>query len=239
MTTLVKIAIALTLSLLLSSCGLDFSNGEKGNGNLTSQNRTITEDFTTVAASEGLNVFVSQGDDFKIKVEADENIIDLIGTDIENNVLKIYAIKNIGNATKNIYVSLPKIVGLKSSSGSSLKAESTITMEKLKLETSSGAILSAKISTENVDVAASSGANITLTGTTKNMNVEASSGAYINASDLKSERSNAQASSGANININVSETLQADAGSGGNISYSGKAKISTKKSVSGSVTYND
>jgi hypothetical protein len=239
MTTLVKIAIALTLSLLLSSCGLDFSNGEKGNGNLTSQNRIITEGFTTVAASEGLNVFVTQADDFKIKVEADENIIDLIGTNIENDVLKIYAIKNIGNATKNIYVSLPKIMSLKSSSGAKLKAESTISTKKLKLETSSGAVLSAKIFTENIDVAASSGANIKLTGTTKNMNIEASSGANINASDLKSERSNAKASSGANIKLNVSETLKADANSAGNISYSGKAKISTKKSVSGSVTYND
>jgi ribosomal protein L31 len=220
MTTLVKIAIALTLSLLLSSCGLDFSNGEKGNGNLTSQNRIITEGFTTVAASEGLNVFVTQADDFKIKVEADENIIDLIGTNIENDVLKIYAIKNIGNATKNIHVSLPKIMSLKSSSGAKLKAESTISTKKLKLETSSGA-------------------NIKLTGTTKNMNIEASSGANINASDLKSERSNAKASSGANIKLNVSETLKADANSAGNISYSGKAKISTKKSVSVSVTYND
>jgi hypothetical protein len=71
------------------------------------------------------------------------------------------------------------------------------------------------------------------------MNIEASSGANINASDLKSERSNAKASSGANIKLNVSETLKADANSAGNISYSGKAKISTKKSVSVSVTYND
>lgn len=244
MTTLVKITITLALAILLSSCGFDvnfgdFSSGKKGNGIVTTDTRTVTEDFSAITSSEGLDVYVTQSDNFKISVEADENIIDLIGTDIKNGNLKIYAIKNIGNATKKVFVSLPKITALKSSSGSHLQTENTISAERLAIDASSGALLVAEFKVENMAIEASSGANITLLGTVKNATIDASSGANINAKELTAKFCDAAASSGGNIAIEVSESLAADASSGGNISYSGKAQVKSKKSVSGSVTFRD
>lgn len=227
MTTLVKIAITLTLSLLFASCGLDFSTGEKGNGNIKKQTRKVDKEFSSISASEGLNVYITQADDFSIKVEADENIIELIGTDIQDNVLNIHAIKNIGYGTKNIYVSLPKITSLESSSAANLQVKNTINAEQLAIGTSSGGNLSAEIATKNLSIDASSGSNITITGNTKNNNVVASSGANIHASDLISETCNARSSSGANIDINVSQSLTTNVSSGGDISYSGNAKVSS------------
>ena len=96
MTALVKITIALLLSLLLASCGFDiqigdmdgFGSGKKGNGIVTNEIRNVNQDFTEISASEGLIVYVTQADDFEISVEADENIIDLIGTDVKNGQIK-------------------------------------------------------------------------------------------------------------------------------------------------------
>jgi len=132
MTTLVRITIALILTLFLSSCGFDinfgdFGTGKKGNGVVTSETREITGDFTVVSASEGLDVYVTDGNEFEITVEADENIIDLIATDIKNDRLRIHAIENIGRATKKVFVTLPEISGLKSSSGAHLSTENIIT----------------------------------------------------------------------------------------------------------------
>ena len=244
MTTLVRIAIALTLSILLSSCGFDinlgdFSSGVKGNGIVQTDTRPVNEEFTVISASEGIQVYVTQDDNFSISVEADENVIDLIGTDINNNVLKIHAINNIGNATKKVYVSLPKISELKSSSGSHLITENTINSDRLTIDSSSGSILNAEIIADNLDIDASSGANIQISGESGNTSIDASSGANLSGKELSTKFCDAEASSGANVSIFVSESLTADASSGGNISYSGKAKVNTKKSVSGSVTFND
>ena len=52
MTTLSKITIALVVSLLLSSCSFNFGDGKKGNGELTEQNREITNSFDRISASE-------------------------------------------------------------------------------------------------------------------------------------------------------------------------------------------
>ena len=240
MTTLARIAIAIVMSLFASSCMFDanFGAGKTGNGQVVEDDREITEEFTEVYASEGLDVFVTQGDEFKILVEADDNVIDLIGTDIKDGRLKIHCIENIGRATKNIYVSLPEITSLRSSSGADLEAQNVIEAEHLTLDASSGSDIDLEVVAQEINASTSSGADITITGTTDVLHADASSGSDIRASNLKAKTCNANASSGADIDVNVSESLVADASSGADISYTGHPHLTTSKSVSGSVHKN-
>ena len=237
MTTLARIAIAFLLALFATSCKMDinFGNGKRGNGQVVEETRKVTEDFTVVSASEGLDVFVTQDSDFKIEVEADENIIDLIGTDIKDGKLRIHAIENIGRATKKIYVSLPEITGLKSSSGADLIVQNVVEADKIELDASSGSDLHVELVAAEVSAEASSGADIKVSGKADRLYADASSGADIRARELLAKTCNADASSGSGIFVNVSESLTADASSGADISYTGEAKVHTKKSVSGSV----
>lgn len=237
MTTLARLAIAVLLSLFTSSCMMDmnFGNGKTGNGEVVEESRNVTEDFTVVSASEGIDVFVTQGTEFKITVEADENIIDLIGTDIRDGKLKIHAIENIGRATKNVYVTLPNVDALESSSGADLITQNVIESEKIDLDSSSGADLQAEVVANEVSANASSGADIRVSGKANALYADASSGSDIKARDLMTKTCHADASSGADISVNVSESLVADASSGADISYTGDASVETKKSVSGSV----
>jgi len=243
MTTLARITIAFLLALILSSCGFDinfgdFGPGIKGNGVVVEENREITDDFTEISASEGLDVTVTQANDFEITVEGDENIIDLIGTDIKNGKLRIHAIENIGRATKKVHVSLPQITALRGSSGANLRTENEIKADHLEIDASSGALVELELIAQDVEIDASSGANLELSGSAQKAYIDGSSGANINAKKLFTEECNAEASSGANIGIQVSQSLTADASSGGNISYSGDATVQKKKSVSGSVHKN-
>lgn len=240
MTTLIRISIAFFLVLFLSSCGFDinfgeFGSGKTGNGTVVEENRKITDDFSTVHASEGLDVYVTQGDDFSITVEADENIIDLIGTDIKNGRLKIHAIENIGRATKKVFVSLPDVKSLQSSSGAHLTTQNLIKGDDITIDSSSGSIVNVEVTADQIEIDASSGANIEIAGKAREVYVDGSSGANINAKNLLSKECRADGSSGANISVNVSDLLNADASSGANISYSGEATVKKNKSVSGSV----
>jgi len=240
MTTLARITIAFILALFLSSCAFDinFGDGKKGNGVIAEDRREVTEEFTVVSASEGLDVYVTQAKDFEITVEADDNIIDLIGTDIRNGKLKIHAIENIGRATKKVYVSLPDITGLESSSGADLIGKTIIESDKISLNASSGSDLQVEISADEVDANTSSGADIKVSGEANMLYANASSGSDIKARDFKVQTCHADASSGADISVNVSESLIADASSGADISYTGEATVQMKKSVSGSVHKN-
>lgn len=240
MTTLVRIAVAALVALLLSSCGFDvnlgdFVTGKKGNGKEVTETREITEEFTEISVSEGLALYVTQADDFNIEVEADENIIDLIATDIKNGNLRVHARENIGQATKNIYVSLPEVTALKGSSGAQLQGENRIKSDRLEIDGSSGAQLQVELMANSLEIDASSGANLNISGDADRAEVDVSSGGNINATELRTKSCTADASSGGNVKIQVSESLAADASSGGNIGYSGDPKVQEKKSVSGSV----
>ncbi|MEE9360979.1 MAG: head GIN domain-containing protein [Cellulophaga sp.] len=237
MTTLAKLAIAVLMALLFSSCGFDvnFNNGKKGNGTVVEDTREITGEFTIVSASEGLDVYVTQSNKFSIHVEADENIITLIGTDIKNGKLHIHAIENIGRATKKVYVSLPIIEGLRSSSGAELMVKNTIEVDEIAIDASSGSDIIVSLKADRVTANTSSGAGIKLSGQTNRLHVDASSGSDIKAKNLLAKICDADASSGAGITINVSESLVADASSGADIKYSGDASVRKNKSASGSV----
>lgn len=241
MTTLVKITLALILALLLSSCGFNinmdnFGNGKKGNGTIVMEDREITEPFTTIDASEGIVVYLTQADDFELNVEADENIISLIGTDIQNGRLKIHALENIGNATKKVFVSLPDIEGLEVSSGAHINGENALRVADLDIDASSGAMLRLEVMAESLNVDASSGANMTLAGNANTVYLDGSSGANIRAKDLEADICRADGSSGANLSIHVRKELTADAGSGANIRYLGDAQVTKNKSVSGNIS---
>ena len=239
MTTLARITITLILAILFSSCGFDINigNGKKGNGIVEEDHRAVNSDFTSISASEGLDVYVTQGNDFEIVVEADENVIDLIGTDIKNGTLRIHAIENIGRATKKVYVTLPIITNLVTSSGADMITKNAISAQNIDLSASSGSSLQIKnLKAEKVTADSSSGADIKVEGETESLYSNASSGSGIKAEHLTTAKCEASASSGAGITVNVSESLIAKASSGGNIRYTGNAEVEHKKSSSGSVS---
>jgi hypothetical protein len=237
MTTLAKITIAVLMALFLSSCAFDMSWGEgkRGNGNVTDERREVTAEFTAISASEGLDVYVTQDRNFEILVEADENIIDLIGTDIKDGRLRIHAIENIGRATKKIYVTLPEITALKATSGSDLITREGIEADEIYLDASSGGDLRVRLSADIVHADTSSGADIRISGDANMLYADASSGSGIRAGEFKVQTCEADASSGAGIRLHVSKKLVADASSGADIKYTGGAQVSKNKSVSGSV----
>ncbi len=237
MTTLARIAIAVLMALFFSSCVFDvnFGQGKMGNGVVATENRTVTEDFSEVSAQEGIDVFVTQGNDFSIEVEADENVLDLIGTDIRNGKLKIHAIENIGRATKRVYVTLPEVTGLYASSGADLVTRNVIRANRIALDASSGADIKASLVAEEVEADSSSGADIRLEGEAEMLRADASSGSAIKAREFSVRVCYADASSGADIDVNVSQSLIADASSGADISYTGNPTVEKNKSYSGRV----
>ncbi|RED47447.1 head GIN domain-containing protein [Seonamhaeicola aphaedonensis] len=239
MTTLLKIIVTAILSLSLVSCNFDinFSTGVKGNGNVITEDRFLSESFSTIKANEGLNVYLTQGNEEKIAVEADENLHDIIVTEIEDGVLKIHTKQNIGKASaKKVHVSFKDITSIISTSGSDVYSTNTLSADELTLKTTSGSDMELDVNTFYLNCKSTSGSDLKLSGKTKTLDAEANSGSDIKAGNLKAESSIVKASSGADITINTSKELIAKVSSGGDIKYYGDPEIVNKSdNVSGSI----
>ncbi|MEM6720020.1 MAG: head GIN domain-containing protein [Bacteroidota bacterium] len=230
------IAIAI-LSILMSSCNFNFGSGIKGNRNVVTEERDAEESFTIVKASEGLDVYITQSETAAIEVEADENVIGLIATDINNGVLKIHTEKNIGRCkSKKVHVSLPNIEKIISTSGADVFSTSPIVADNLEVKSNSGADVKVEVEAENVSCSSSSGADIKISGSADSLEATASSGSDIHARDFVVKDCNASASSGADVTVYVTEKLVARSSSGGDVNYYGNpGSVSKNKSVSGGV----
>jgi len=240
MTTLTKIIITTLLSLCLFSCNFDinFNSGIKGNGKLTTETRTITEPFSSIKATEGLDVFLTQSDSESVIVETDENLQELIITEVQDGVLKIHTKENIGrNTAKKITVSFKTISSIIATSGSDVIATNTINVNELDLKTTSGSDMTLDVNTQVLSCTATSGSDLNLTGKTEKFNAEATSGSDIEAKELIAIYSNVKATSGADISVNTEKILVAKATSGADVKYYGDPeKIEKSNNSSGNIT---
>ncbi|MDO6760354.1 head GIN domain-containing protein [Tamlana sp. 2_MG-2023] len=237
MSTLIKIIVSTILSFMLLSCNLAINSGIEGNGHVTTENRPINAPFSTIKASQGLDVYLTQSEDEGITVETDENLQPIILTEITDGVLKIHLKENIGRcSSKKVTVRFKTISEVISSSGSDIYSTNTISVETLHLKSSSGSDIELDVNIKQLSCKASSGSDLKLSGKTINLIAEASSGGAIKAADLFAEATEAKASSGSDITVNTSKSLIAKASSGGDVKYYGNPeKVEKSNNPSGSI----
>lgn len=234
MTTLTKIAAILVILFTTSSCFIEGMTGIRGNGNVISEERTIASDFEEIKVQQGINLYLTQGNSIDLSIEADENILDLLITEVKNNELKIYFDKNVYKAkARNVYLTTKNISKIRTSSGASVKSENTLQVNSIDLDSSSGSSIKINVNADEVTSSSSSGANIDLYGKARTLSAKASSGSSIDAYKLIAVDVYAKASSGANIDVNVTGKLTAKASSGGDIDFQGNPVDVNKDTSSG------
>jgi hypothetical protein len=77
------------VALSSTSCVIDgWDNHISGNGEVVEDARDISG-FTGIHLSSGIDVLLSEGNEFKVVVEADENLVDVIETELRGNTLVV------------------------------------------------------------------------------------------------------------------------------------------------------
>jgi|TARA_B110000240_G_C13422000_1_gene419895 hypothetical protein len=233
-TSSTKLLTILFIATLFSSCAIDMFNRATGNRNVVTEDRSAKEDFTKIKVSTGLDLYISQGSKNQITVEADENLQDIIITEIQDGMLKIYSEKNIWRAkARKIYVTIENLEAIAATSGSDVYANETLKVNNLNISATSGSDINISVDANTVETNATSGSDIEVSGVSNNHISKATSGASIDAYQLQSKNVSAKVTSGADINVYASESIVAKATSGGDIDFIGNPKMVDKKTSSG------
>ncbi|MDX1462037.1 MAG: head GIN domain-containing protein [Marinirhabdus sp.] len=236
----IKIIVITLLTITMTSCNFDMVfNQTDGNGNVTTEERNVTSNFTKVRGSAGLDVYLSKGSSPNIRVEADENLHDIIETDINNGKLHIVVADghNIGKSkSKKVFVTYVSLDEVASSSGADVIVNGVLESENLTLDASSGSDLEVEVFAKNLYIDCSSGADIKVSGRASDLTADASSGSDIKAKDLMVANCKAEVSSGADITVHVKDRLEVDASSGGDVHYYGNpTAVTNNSSKTGSI----
>jgi hypothetical protein len=194
--------------------------------------RTITESFTGISVSDGIDLYLSQGGEESVAVSAsEEKYMERFKTEVEAGVLKIYFdTKGINWASNDkrklkAYVSFKTLEKLHASGGASVKLQGDINADNLDIKFTSGSALNGKIKAGTLTVEQNSGSGINISGSAGKINVDVSSGAVFKGYDLEVDYCDAKASSGGGIRLTINKELSAKANSGGGVRYKGTAVI--------------
>ena len=231
-----KLIIAAFIAILLTSCNrsVNFGNGINGSGNITTETRTITEDFKSIDVSSGIELILEQSDNKFISVKTDDNLQKLIITKVENGVLIISSEKGYDtNDAPIVKVRMPAINGLESSSGASILSKNTLITNNIVVKSTSGSEINIAVEADFITIESSSGSSIEVSGKALKLETSSSSGSSIDAKKLMVNEVISQASSGSNTEISPILSLKGTASSGSSIDYYKRPNSIIKEENSG------
>jgi hypothetical protein len=195
-----------------------------GSGNVITEERK-TGYFDAIKVSTGIDVYLTQGSQERITVEADDNLHEYIMTEVVGQTLKVYSEANIRRAErKRVYVTMKDVRELTASSAGDIIGENLITTDKLYLSTSSAGDIEIRVKANKVECRLSSSGDMTLEGEADELEADLSSAGSLKAYDLIVKTADVSTSSAGDARITVTETLRARASSAGDIYYAGNPK---------------
>jgi uncharacterized protein YxeA len=233
----VRFLIAAIVVLSISACtNAQFRNTVHGNGNVVKKERK-TEDFTGVKVSTGIDVYLKQGNNMSVTVEADENLHEYIITEVRDGILNIYTDANIRDAErKRVYITMKDVNSVRTTSAGDVIGETPVKTDRLELSASSAGDIKLEITANEIKINISSSGNMTLTGEADILKADLSSAGDLNAFNLKVREADISASSAGDADINVTEKITARASSAGDINYMGNPKyIDSHSSSAGGI----
>lgn len=193
----------LRIIFLLAIPGLLFfsktiGQGIVGDGNVIEKERTV-ENFSGISVEEGIDLVLTQGEDIKVTVIADENLQDLIITKVVDGTLKIYPEKNIRKANKmEVRVVFKKISALSAVEGCDIVTTSLIVLDDLAVSCVEGCDIKLEINTDNLVISLNEGSDMSLEGVIKNLTISANEGSDVKAS-ITSENLTCSVNEGSDI----------------------------------------
>jgi hypothetical protein len=222
--------------VLLSGCMVNVQDSITGNGNVVKQNRDVSL-FNSIKVGSGIDVYLTQGDNHMLEVEADENLQDWIKTEVSGNELHIFTEKNIRFAkTKKVYVTCKNLERIDISSAGDVTGVTPFKMDKLDIEMSSAGDLKFEVEASEIKISISSAGNATLKGKTNLLKADLSSAGDLNAYDLEAKTGDISVSSAGNARVYITEEASFQSSSAGDINYRGEPKIKEiRTSSAGSV----
>jgi hypothetical protein len=171
-----------------------------GSGKIVSQTRTLEECSGVILQNTG-NIYLTQADTQSIRIEADDNIIDRIETEVDGEKLEVGLNKgSYENITCRIYVSLKKINKM--------------------LINGSGNIVTDNVKSDEVYCKINGSGNINIKGSGNYIDLYINGSGNISAQEFTAKKCKAYINGSGNITLYASEEADTEINGSGNIFFS-------------------
>ena len=214
-------AVVMCLALLLpAACGVGFVFGS---GNSVTEEREI-------AGVEGVDLSfvgdlrITQGDEEKLVITADDNVLPLITTEVRNGVLNIGSKSTVGfqPMTKLEYnLTVRELSSLRLSGAGNATMDGLETGDLTLVVSGAGNLSLQDVNADHIQATLSGLGNMEISGKTARQDVKLSGAGNYSAGDLETGVADVTLSGLGNAEVWATETLDATISGAGNIDYYG------------------
>jgi hypothetical protein len=238
-----KLLILLIIaSVSLPACRYAFGKRVKGNGNVTTEQRSLNG-YDGVNSHGPFDVYISQDSGFKVSVEAEDNLLPYIETYVENGVLNVRTKDGYWLNTRKdikIHVSAPSYSKIRSvGSGNIVTSNMIQNSSKIEFESTGSGDIRAQVNAPEVESELTGSGSITINGDTKTFTSEINGSGDIHAYDLKAETVSVGINGSGSADVYSSVNLKVSVNGSGDVRYKGNGQVSSSIHGSGSVKKTD
>jgi hypothetical protein len=192
------------LSDRLFHVNLDIGGRVSGSGNVSTEHRGVAG-FNSVEVSGVFQVEIVSGKEYSVEVQADDNVLPLIETNVSGSTLHIdLREKASPSSTMIVRITAPSIERVDTTGAANV--------------TASG------ISNDSFTINTTGASKVNLGGETAKLDIKVTGASVIDAEQLNAVAANIKASGASKINVSVSGELHTDASGASRIVYSGDPK---------------
>jgi hypothetical protein len=227
----------LITAFVLGACSFNVNiKMDEGSGKVVSEARSVSG-FDRVQLNAMGEIVLVQGEQESLTIEAEDNILREITTEVRDGILHIGFNKKVIMPTKTIkyYLTMREIRGLETRGASNIQAEG-IDTDLLEIGISgAGNVNIAQLNAERLTVHISGTGNLNLAGTVIDQKINLSGAGNYNGEDLSSQRAAVNITGLGKVTVWVQDKLDVSISGAGGIDYFGSPQVSQQISGLGNI----
>lgn len=236
-TTKIHLLLLLLALFTLPACHDDDFFGIRGEGPGVSETREVGS-FNQVDLKVDGEVILRQGTEQEIVIEAQQNILDILKTDVKNGKLEIdfgrHSVRR--HSDIKIYITVPEIIYLRVAGSGKISGATDFEVFDLDLRISgSGSIDFGALKANSIDTDISGSGDLFLNGDVTRHDIDISGSGKIKAYDLVTKTTDVAISGSGNAEVHADEYLKAKVSGSGKVRYKGDPTVDVNISGSGKV----
>jgi hypothetical protein len=231
--TLSNLLVAIIMVIGLNACDRYCM---EGNGKIESEHRVVT-DFSSIENNTGFDIKVTYDSVTSIRVDADENLMDLINTSVRNGKLIVdsddgQCVQSYSSVLINIHT--PELERIELNGSGSFDVYSFNCPDLTIRNTGSGDIEIRNLITEDITAILSGSGDVYLDGTGIEARYSVSGSGDINGFDMKVSNATVKNSGSGDVSCFVYDNLDVTLSGSGDVIYAGPSTLLIVQDDSGS-----
>lgn len=213
-----------------------WKSGISGEGPIVKRTLDLSS-FNKVVLTNNANVYLRQGSSQSVEVEAQQNIIDNLVTEVSDGTWKIRFDDPVRRSEGiTVYITIPTLEAVRISGSGNLKGENTFTgINELGVSISGSGNISLEVEANIVDTHISGSGDIRLAGRTDKHGISISGSGDVEAYNLSSGACKVRISGSGDCEVEVQDDLEVRISGSGDVNYKGRPRISSRISGSGDI----